>query len=261
MAIIEAVGNPRVATSFLSYTAVGSTENANFVASNITALDRPKKTWRSTALGAQNIVLDFGSAKTPPAIFLDNVNFATVQIQGNATDSWGTPAFDTGSVTIDEDPQIDRYKKLVTLTSFNYRFMRILIPSQTPVDGAAYYQIGAAAVPVSLTTLTEAPTYPGEWKDIGSIVQNDFLSGGFETIPLGSGKAKTVTINFKVSSDDAVVKQIYDLLGDRDRIILFDFNLTVSWESYLCKVLTDLQRQWPSAAPIEFPSIEMRVFT
>jgi hypothetical protein len=57
------------------------------------------QTWRSTAAGASAewIKANFGTATAVTGIALGNVNFrstATIKIQANATDSWGSPSFD-----------------------------------------------------------------------------------------------------------------------------------------------------------------------
>lgn len=260
MAVIESQGKARVATSFLSYTPTASSEGSSHSASNIAILTRPKKSWRSTATGNQWVVLDFGSAVSIPGVFLDNTNFGTVVIQGNGTNTWTSPAFDSGNITLSMDPRLGRRKRLIELTGFNYRYMRIYIPSQTPDGGASYYQIGTCAVPEALTTMLENPTYPGRWVKRTPIQVNEFLSGGVEKVRIGTLDELRLGLTITVESDDAVVEQVYELFGDPTATILFDWNFNLPYESYLCAVETDLTASRTGWNPYEFGEIELRVF-
>ena len=118
-----------------------STEDATYAAVNAQTPQRPFLPWRTTALGAQNLVIDFGAARTISLVILVNTNFTSATIQGNATNVWGSPSF-SQNITIARNPQMWRYQHGVMISGFNYRFLRILIPSQTPVDGVAYYSLG-----------------------------------------------------------------------------------------------------------------------
>jgi hypothetical protein len=118
-----------------------SQQSASFPAENLKTPQRPFLPWRTGATGAQSAVIDFGSAKTIDTLVLARTNFASANIQGNASNSWGSPSFDQ-AITIDQNPLTRRYQYGAVLIGFNYRYLRILIPSQTPVDGAAYYLLG-----------------------------------------------------------------------------------------------------------------------
>jgi hypothetical protein len=123
-------------------TATGSSQQStSFSASNVKTPQRPFFPWRTGALGDQNVVVDFGVAKAVETFLIARTNFTSARIQGNPSDSWGAPAFDQ-AITIDRNPVNGRYQYGATLTAFNYRFLRVLIPSQTPVDGVGYYLLG-----------------------------------------------------------------------------------------------------------------------
>lgn len=125
-----------------SATVVGSSQQSlSFAAANVKAPQRPFLPWRTSGVGDQDVVVDFGSAKTVDVILLARTNFTTARIQGNASDSWGAPAFNQ-LVTITQNPMNLRYQYGAVLTAFSYRYLRILIPSQTPTDGASYYLLG-----------------------------------------------------------------------------------------------------------------------
>jgi len=119
----------------------GSSEAANSPATNISKPARPFLPWRTAAGGDQSVVINFAAAKQIDAVWLVNVNFAQVRIQGNASDAWGAPAFNQ-LYTVGLSPWNFRYQLGVRLTGFNYQYMRVFIPSQTPTDGTAAYLLG-----------------------------------------------------------------------------------------------------------------------
>ena len=162
-------------------------------------------------------------------------------------------------MTIAKDPRFGRYKRLIDLAGFNYQFMRVLIPSQTPVDGASYYKIGAIAIPASITTMDESVEYPLRYEPRQAVVENRFVAGGSERVKLAPLPSGSVFITVRRSNDGANVQQIYDLFGDRGRTVLFDANLTESYESYLCRVATDVREEWRNWNPRDYGEIELEV--
>lgn len=102
---------------------------------------RPMLPWRSTAGGEQNVVVDFLAAAVLSGIWLIRTNFAQVTIQGNATDVWTSPSF-SQTFTVARNPWNFRYQLAVPLSGFAFRYLRILIPSQTPADGTPAYLLG-----------------------------------------------------------------------------------------------------------------------
>lgn len=134
--------------SFLNYmgldvtTVTGSSQQStSFAAQNLKTPQRPFFPWRTGATGAQNAVVDFGSAKSVETFVLVRTNYSSARIQGNSSNSWGAPPFDE-EITLDANPQNGRYQWGGVFTGFNYQFLRLLIPSQTPTDGVGYYLTG-----------------------------------------------------------------------------------------------------------------------
>ena len=135
-----------------------SSADATYTAANLRTPQRPFLPWRTTALGAQNVVVDFLAARKVTALLLTHVNMTSVTIQGNATDSWGAPSF-SQALTIRRNPWNGRYQHGVILSGFNFRFMRVLIPSQSVINGVAYYSIGG----LWLGTINSTPR-PHHWR-------------------------------------------------------------------------------------------------
>lgn len=119
----------------------GSSEAAEWPASNLHRPERPFTPWRTTGTGDQSVVINFGSAKAIDGIWLVRTNFASARIQMNSSDSWGAPPVDQLHTLI-QSPWNFRYQLGVRIVGAAYQFLRIFIPSQTPTDGAAYYLLG-----------------------------------------------------------------------------------------------------------------------
>lgn len=103
-----------------------------------------------TSTAQMNIVYDFGASHSVHLIAAFNLNFTTIRFQGNNTNSWGAPTFDTSNLTVARNPYTGRYQIVITTTStgFELRYLRVVIPSQTPVaedttgTAASYFAVG-----------------------------------------------------------------------------------------------------------------------
>lgn len=124
----------KLLTSFQTFTATASSSQTGFPVTNIQNLD-PQIRWKaSTYLADQSIVFDFAAPAAPSAIFLNKCNFAGAVVQGNTSDSWGTPAF-TQAISLVKDRCLNR-KGWFALTGFSYRYMRILIAAGQTLDNS-----------------------------------------------------------------------------------------------------------------------------
>ena len=130
-----------------------STEDTVYVADNAATPQLPFKPWKTTTIGSdQNLVVDFGSAATIEAVGLIRTNFTSATIQGNATDAWGGPSY-TQAITIARNPWNTRYQYGYRPVAFNYRFLRVLIPTQATTDSASAFILGG----LWAGTVTAAP--------------------------------------------------------------------------------------------------------
>lgn len=137
--------------SFLNLVADGgvaasaSSEASGFGVANLKSPHRPFLTWRTTATGESWALFDFGVATPIDVLLLVNTNFATVSVQGNNADSWGSPSFNK-SRTITRNPVMWRYQHGFLISglsqAFTHRYLRLLIPAQTPIDGQPYFSLG-----------------------------------------------------------------------------------------------------------------------
>jgi hypothetical protein len=121
-----------------------SSENALFPATNI-ADYRRSKVFRSTT-NSDNIVFDFGSAKAVDSFFVladkrNGFGFSTITIQFNATNSWGSPSYQT-AVTFSSTHNLGQ----IDFPSVSYRYCRIVMTSTLGYCELSKIYLGAAAV-------------------------------------------------------------------------------------------------------------------
>ena len=125
-----------------------SHQTSNFCSSQAQQPQRPFLPWRAPTTSTADLIIDLGSSQTVGVIAVINANFASASLQG-ASSSGGIFAAPTcGSyneaVTITQDPWSGRYQHVHYSTGFGYRYVRLKIPGQSPVDGATstYYALG-----------------------------------------------------------------------------------------------------------------------
>ena len=107
--------------------------------------DIPGKPWRSSTDTSEWIKFDLGSAKQIKCVGIFNHNFtsgATVKLQANASDSWGSPTLDqTLTIATDEDSVV--LKSIVVFVDQTLRWWRITIDDAANAD--TFIQIGRVA--------------------------------------------------------------------------------------------------------------------
>lgn len=120
-----------------------STVNAQYPVSNILDVRRTK-TYRSTS-NSDNIVIDLGASEQVDSFgIVDNwqngFGVSTITLEGNGTDSWGSPAFTT-TVTLDATFGVG----IKQFTQQSYRFWRIVMTSTLGYCELANIFIGKAS--------------------------------------------------------------------------------------------------------------------
>ncbi len=225
-------------------TEIPSSIDTNYLWANTKDYGHLKRHYRSLVATEVTIVCNFGSAKTILGLFLNDVNFTSVTIQGNATDVWTSPSF-TQDFTISKDDRVQRYKIYCALTAFNYQYLRIKIPAQTPVDGLSIFRVGTRAFILSIIEFLQNPTWPYTYEaSYPDPLRNDFLSGGFELISQGDIKKWKGSFAFDVN-EKANESQIWLLesLQPTDYIIFFENDGDTS-KGYLCIKISFMEIDW-----------------
>lgn len=121
-------------------TIVASSQFELFPVENLLDYDS-NKLWIAASFAAQiTILIDFGSAKPINAVWLNNANFLSATIQANSADSWASPPVSEAVTMTEDDTGV--VKGFFDIADAEYRYVRIVIPVQSLLDGGAYPWLG-----------------------------------------------------------------------------------------------------------------------
>lgn len=218
-----------------------STANS-FAKVNIMDFWHLKRRWRMDSLTKSSInpviYFDFSSAKTIDSIVFNDVNFDKVVILGHASDlstDWTAASFSSGEISINKDAQVDRYKVYIPLTSFNYRWLAVCVPSTASAVGSytTKWEIGTVLPLDSIHTFTHNMSYDytrGAQKAYSDI---ELKSGHIERIGLGEIRW-AATLSFK----DRTITEEVDLttmnnMNIADPFVFYENDSNTS-KVYLC---------------------------
>lgn len=198
----------RVLDSGVSVTA--SSENELLIAENLLKEHRAKYWQTTTSTADEYVVFDLGTAGAAieDVILSDydtSLSGDTVKIQGNATDSWGSPSVDetiTASKFNNGDPAVHALS-----SGGSYRYWRLSI---TKASAGVTRYVGHIYLGV-ITTLSEEPDHEGV--DIGTESASSInRSRGGNAYVDEKPKLKTFTVPF--SDVTAVKAEVESLAAD-----------------------------------------------
>jgi hypothetical protein len=122
-----------------------------------------KRRFRADDVTATDYLLkfNFGAAQTLLGIFLNDVNFNSVKIQGHASDAWGAPSYSGTDLTASPNAITGRYQIFIPLTAFNYQYLRVYIPAGTTAVGdyTSKWEVGTVCFLSTYTTLSHNMAY------------------------------------------------------------------------------------------------------
>lgn len=222
-----------------------SSEDSGKPWSNAADYNRLRRHYRSLVQTEVTIVCNFGAAKALVGLFLNDVNFTAVTIQGNATDSWVTPSF-TEDFTVAKNVLTQRYQIYCALAAFNYQYLRIKIPAQTPADGLSVFRVGTRVFILTQLELARNPSM-GYARRAGypAPIVNQFLSGGRELISQGDYKIWSGTFSFdNIEWEHEPDLWTLDAFQPDDPVVFYE-NLGTNSHAYLCRKDDPTEVSWP----------------
>lgn len=153
-------------------TITSSGEAAGYPAANVDD-ENPGAIWQADAYaGDVWLKMDFGAAASLTAAFFNRANFPACTIQGNATDVWTSPSFSQAAALVQDEA--GNRKGWFDLTTFNYRYLRILIASgQTLDNGGTVPQLGNLIVGAAADLPVATEFDPGIERNV-----EEFISDG-----------------------------------------------------------------------------------
>lgn len=174
-------------TSDSSVTISASTSAVGFPSTNLKEI-QPVKAWKSTAITDSYILYDFGAARSLTGLFLNRFNFASFRIQGNATSDFSSPSYNVlvSAQTKDEIYDENYMHYFHEFNAFNYRYLRIFIPGQTPLFESTYFKVGNLLVGNYVETWNPKAGYSVEYVEKADT--KEFDSGYTEEVKIGRTK-------------------------------------------------------------------------
>ena len=121
-----------------------SEANTDLVAENVLH-DHIAKLWRTSGKTSEWIRFDLGSAKQIKVFSMFSFNLtssATVTLQANASDSWGSPSF-SQALTIPTDSDGNVLQRIVYFLDQTYRYWRVTLADSSNAD--SYLDVGRMA--------------------------------------------------------------------------------------------------------------------
>ncbi len=216
----------KVATAFLPYTPSASSSAADHPVTNLLLYTRPLRTWRSTAASGSITLSGSGSVA---ALFLNQANFATVDVSGVGT-----------GIAVPRDRRVGRRKVWIDTPGAS---LPLTLTPHSPDGGAAYFELGVAAVFGTVVTLLDYPVFP-RWTAHRARTVTPFISGGDEVNVDGQLRKLEWTFgNPDFISDEALgfFQQFLDLLDAASGapVVIFE-NLNHPEYAYLFQGLADV---------------------
>jgi hypothetical protein len=244
-----------LANDFIDYTITSVTSAAAVhVSANVKLFKETERTWRSTSLAAQTWVIDCLILRTAPLpILIYYANCPSIRIKANTTNSFaGAVPFDSGALTMVKDPEHQIYKHIEYITT-NFRYIQIVISSQTPTDGASYYEIGSIIVPSAYAALIlskEQFEFPVS-KEI-AIYEKDIEGevGIIDSVLLGKIPELSFSLGGKMGIDFGTRDKLASILGIPGKgYVLLDFSHTGlsarnTYETYMTKRNVTYSANW-----------------
>lgn len=232
-----------------------SSEDSSYLWENAANYGALKIHYRALVQTEVTIVCNFGAAQSLVGLMLEDVNFASVTIEGNATDSWGSPSF-SESFTISKNPEIQRYNVWCALTSFNYQYLRIKIPTQSPLDLLSVFRIGRRTFIETAIERSPAWGFTGGGSYPEPTV-NEMKSGRREKISNGAYKIWSGDFTFELTTAEAADLWSLDSV-EPDDYIAFYANFGDTSACCLCQKDTPLSINWPNYQMRNSNSITLR---
>lgn len=177
------MGNYVFSTAFVTGTAIASSAQTAFPASNVLLYTRPQRCWKALGIGTSVYVgVNFGGPTTVAAIVVDDINVTGVAVERSSDgSSWTT----IGSLTLNADPVDGRRKYYYPLAAFYYQYIRVRSTQTSTTDGSPYMRLGSLAVLASVTEWTHNPSGRFVWQPIQAVAEQRFGGGGAEPVALG----------------------------------------------------------------------------
>lgn len=254
------MGTFRLTKDFIDYEILSATSQVGaYLATNLLNREYPKRAWRSGSLDSQEIEIDLLSARQDPEIHIEITNASEIEYVGsNDGESWNGAE---GEITVERDEKQGVYRYGGKIEGFNHRYIKIIIPNQTPTDGASYYSIGTLSFMASTTALVANPrmglAYAEDARD-GHVV-NTFDTGADEVLSLTNLMPLSIQLNLRQPFANGSSGLIWDLFRSKKTIVYVNFGLGKSWQAYLVRRTTPIREARDAYSYVQFDNLTVKL--
>lgn len=206
-------------------------------ASNVLDYTHPYRSWKTATPVATTdaIVLDMGSGFIDMgALVIDRCNCGQVQIQNNATDSWGSPTY-SQQWTMARDYNDGRWKLCAEFDPpLSGRYIRIKANLTGTVDGQTVWEVGTILPLIGLGEFVTNPGVPYEMDPLQ--VASRLPDGGSspEVAAIGNRYCEIRITQPMIPADDVGAYRDIAEAGEHLPIVLYR-NAGSLGEVYICR--------------------------
>ena len=242
-------------SSFTTFISSASSNNTSYPVANIQNIDNIGLHFRNNSTVNCTIMCDLGAVKNISGVFIDDVNFAAMTLIHSTTTAF--TASTSATYTIAKDSPF-RYKHFCALAT-SVKALKIVIPTQSPIDGTTYFKIGRVGV-ISNSTLTLQvnPQFPYRKRYLDFIETNEFPSGGFEDVEVGGKIA--MECDFGWNARNTTYGTDIRTLAEwkRNQNLFFFENKSDYSKAYICRRRTILSQSLDDADAESIETITLR---
>ena len=201
---------------------------------------RPNRSYRAdlTTLDSDLLTVDFGSAATLSGIYLDKVNFTKFNVESSADDITYTARLSAQAVV--SDTKVDRWHGYYALTTWNYRYLKLVVSATATACADAYWEVGSIAFPETTLTFSRNFSYDSSRSIYVPSLDNDMLSGGMQRFSTATRKRwqRFYSFGTRSSSDESDFDSLRDF--DKNALLVVADDATDLDAAYLCWRLEDI---------------------
>lgn len=249
-------GNFLFCSSFHDITVTASTQDSNYLSTNISN-SYLQREWRNGSTLDSTVIVDLGSIKNISGIYIDGCNFSDLTLTRDTSTSFGASVSSTYTITQDA---VTQRRRIYCPISTGIRAFKIIIPTQEPTDGLSIFRMGRVKVlSTSTITLSNDPqSYEYTAKD--SIKTNQFLSGAYEDILLGSNLVWEGSFSWS-ARHNTYESELWAINGwNRNKDILFFENMDDFSRAYLCRKRNNITIELGEAAITKINVINLQEY-
>lgn len=238
-----------------------TTEDVDYPSDNLKINTSSTESYRTTNTSASVVDLDLGTAIQNPTILIYKCNFIDFDIYGDDDSAFGSIDFTLQDLTTEYDPEMFIYKKAVTLTGCNTRYIRLNIHAQQTTDGGNYFEIGVLGMFDELqdfSTLGGSLGLPVEVTMLNSEIINRYETNRKDIIQLSPLPVFEFRITGTMINSPANRQKMADVFGHPQKSVVFmDRTIEVGWQCYILQRTAQLtaSEQSPGIAGVRTYSI------